>query len=306
MLKSFLGKSRRTGGGEEPTTEGVFRTGASVDRLKALLEFFPIGKKLRYIPEFKKEIVFDTIVVAYCVNGEFIYSGESIERDAQGMPVAFRAGEEGDQLRIPVAGIKQFQVLVPDTSDLEMGLDYNRRALIGRGRQFNKGNYISLISNSGFKGLSTIDTEVAKQVDLKDGPYAHRKMVLLTPEMHTLEVTDQRGKTRTKICAPVMVSLSEGRLTGPCTIVDVSDEAVRIRVRDGGAPLPAMSKGDPVTLDIALGEAERHFTLKGAVIRRSPETCVILLVGMVRDGKATSFGPLDLLELKSGLLNYSK
>jgi len=42
------------------------------------------------------------------------------------------------------------------------------------------------------------------------------------------------------------------------------------------------------------------------VIRRSPETCVLQLEGQVRDGKYVAFTPLDLLELKAGLLNYGK
>ena len=42
------------------------------------------------------------------------------------------------------------------------------------------------------------------------------------------------------------------------------------------------------------------------VIRRSPETCVLQLEGQIRDGKYCAFSPLDLLELKAGLLNYGK
>lgn len=274
------------------------------ERLRALLEFFPIGKKLRYYPEFKKEIVFDTLVVAYCLNGDFVYSGDAIERDAQGYPTAFRAHEHGGPA--PIGDLRLFQLLVPDTSDLEMTLDYFRRALIGRGRQFNKGNYISLVSNAGAKGVSTVDTEVVKQVVLADGPYAQSKMILLTPEWSTLTVSDQRHKARAKTCAPVMVSVPGGRLSGPCTVVDMSEEAIRLRIRDRETPLPEMNAGDGITVDIDLGDAERHYTIKGIVIRRSPETCVIRLEGMLRDGRLVRFEPLDLLELKAGLLNYHR
>ena len=302
MLKSFLGKSLGAGEEKGPSSSAAFLSRAELDRLKTLIEFFPIGKKLRYYPEFKKEIVFDTLVVAYCVNGAYVYSGDSIERDAEGHPAAFRTGEHG--AHTPVAALKLFQLLVPDTSDLEMKLDYHRRALIGRGRQFNKGNYISLISNAGGKGVSTIDTEVAKQVVLPDGPYAHSNMILLTPDLHTLSVTDQRRKSRAKTCVPVVLSLAGGRLSGPCTIVDISEGAMRIRVRDRETQMPAMQRGDELTLDIDLGEGELQCTLKASVVRRSAESCVIQLIGMIRDGRLGSFTPLDLLALKSGLLNY--
>ena len=160
MLKAFLAGVRKSGAVADASESAGHSVSFDTERLKLLVEFFPIGKKLRYIPEFKKEIEFDTLLVAYCVNGEYIYSWESIELDASGVPTAFLVGDRG--VRIPVSQLKQFQILVPDTSDLELTLDYHRRAIIGRGRQFIKGNYISLISNSGARGVSTMDTEVAK------------------------------------------------------------------------------------------------------------------------------------------------
>ena len=273
-----------------------------LNKLKTLIDFFPIGKKLSYCPEYKKEIVFDTLVVAYCVNGSFVYSGEAIDRDSEGFPTMFHAGENEE--RIPVSRIKLLQLLVPDTTELELKLDYARRALIGRGRQFIKGNSISLISKAGTRGVSTIDTEVAKNFILKDGPYANTQMILLTPELHTLAVTDQRKKARAKTSVPVRVSLADERLSGSYTIADISDGAVRIRVRDRDTTMPEMSPGDEVFLDIDLGESERHYTIKGSVFRRSAETCIVQLGGLLHDGRFASFSPLDLLELKAGLLNY--
>lgn len=302
MLKTIFGKPLDPKLAREQLSKSATNWGGNLDRLKALLDYFPIGKKLRYCPEFKKEIVFDTFVVAYCVNGNFLYSADAIDRDSDGNPTLFRTGENGEQT--PVSGVKLFQLLVPDTSDLEMKLDYHRRALIGRGRQFIKGNFISLISNAAGRGVSTVDTEVAKQIVLQDGPYAHTKLILLTPELNTLTVTDQRRRTRAKTCVPVMVTVLGGELTGPCTIIDISDGAVRIRVRDHDPAMPELHGGDEVILVINLGAAERHYTIKGAIIRRLPEICVVRLEGLFKAGRFSSFGPLDFLELKAGLLNY--
>lgn len=268
------------------------------------MDFFPIGKKLSYCPEFKKEIVFDTILVGYCVNGNFVYSGESVDRDSEGHPTVFRAGEGQEQT--PVARVTLFQLAVPDTTDLETKLDYQRRALIGRGRQFIKGNSISLISKAGMRGVSTVDTEVAKQVILKDGPYAHTRMILLTPELDTLVVTDQRREARAKTCVPVRVSFFDDKLSVICTVSDMSDSAVRIRVRDRDTTMPAMNRGDEVMLDIDLGEAERRYTIKGVVFRRSADSCIIMLEGLFSEGKLSAFSPLDSLALKAGLLNYGE
>lgn len=303
MLKKLFGGVRGSGDIEAQEKPAPRRKAVDREKLKLLTEFFPIGKKLRYIPEFKKEIIFDTLLVAYVVNGDPIYSWESIDLDPRGYPTAFRVGERDES--VPAADVTLFQLLVPDTSDLEMTLDYYRRAMIGRGRQFSKGNYISLISNAGARGVSTMDTEVAKQIVLKDGPYAQTNMVLLTPELNTLEVTDQRNRTRAKTCVPTTFSVDGAPLRGPCTVVDISDSAVRVRVRDGET-MPPMRQGDQVMLEIELDEGERQYTISGLVIRRSSEACVVKLDSFRKEGRFVAFGPLDILELKAGLLNYGK
>lgn len=301
MLKTLFG--RNFGSSKDSPQDAGGSVRIDVSRVRTLIEFFPIGKKLRYYPEFNKDIVLDTLVLAYSVNGHYVYAQEAIETDADGTPTAFRVGES--LTRIPAANLKLFQLLVPDTSDLEMKLDYLRRAQLSRHGQFSKGNYISLISNAGMKGVSTVDTEVAKQVVLHDGPYAHMNMVLLTPELNTLSVTDQRRKPRTKTNVPVMVALPVANYSGQGTIVDISDAELRIRLDDRDKA-PTIHKGDAMIVDIKLGEAERHYSIKGSVIRRATETCVIRLDGQVREGRLVPFTPLDLLELKAGLLNYGR
>lgn len=302
MLKRFLGNYLGAKNTSAPALGSVPRGGIDHNQLKILIEFFPIGKKLRYFPEYKVEIVLDTLVLAYCVNGNLIYSGEAIEYDSEGFPIVFHA--EGNEEETPVSRIELFQLLVPDTSDLEMKLDYYRRALIGKGRQFVIGNCISLISNVGGKGVSTVDTEVAKRFILQSGPYAETNAILLTPELRTLTVIDQRKKSRNKISIPVMLFLQGSALSVPSIIVDISEGSVRVRVRDRGTTIPKMQQGDEVILEVNLGETERHYTIKGEVIRRASETCVILLEGQFLYGKYSNFSTLDFLELKAGLLNY--
>lgn len=301
MLKSFLKGGSETKAGDAP---GRRRRAVDLGRLRTLINFFPIGKKLRYYPEFKKDIVFDTLLVAYCVNDRFVYSADALEFDPHGELQAFRF-EEGSR-RLPVGELETLQLLVPDTSHLETTLDYSRRAELGRGRQFTKGNYISLISAAGAQGVSVVDTEVVRKMVMKDGPYANTEMVLLTPEMDSLSVTDQRRQARAKTCVPVMVEVAKRSLRGPCTLVDMSESAVRIRVRDGET-MPAMEKGDEVLIDLELGESGLSYTIRGSVFRRSNEACVVKLLGHLdAKGGNAPFTPLELLELKAKLLNYGK
>lgn len=305
MFKALFGGKRSS---EEP--EEILEVPATLmrkprpDELRQVVEFFPIGKKIRYSPEYKKEVILDTLIVAYCVDGEYIYSWDAIEFDDGGAPTAFLVGPRAQ--RVEVARVSEFQLLVPDTSDQETTLDYPRRAMIGRGRQFHKGNAIALISNAGALGVATLETEVDKHFVLKDGPYAQSPMVLLTPQLETVMVTDQRGTHRARIEVPVTMTIQE-RLRGPGVIVDISDVALRIRVREGHT-MPPMGRGDDVTLDIDFGggDEERLFRIRAAVIRRSPESCVVRIVAHFKDRRFVPLGPLDMLELKAGLLNYGK
>jgi hypothetical protein len=297
MLKNLFGKN--FGAVHEP----AHGQNIDLDRIRVMVEFFPIGKKLRYYPEFNQDIVLDTLVVAYNVNGHPIYSMESIEMDRDGFPTLFRADE--GKYRLPVDGLKTFQLLLPDTSNQELKLDYVRRAQLSRNGQFSAGNTISLISKAGTRGVSTIDTEVAKQLILRDGPYAHMNLVLLTPDFSTLSVTDQRGKPRTKISVPATMMLPVENFTGHCMVVDISDAKMRIKLNEG-EQAPAVHKEDAIIVDISLGEAERRYAVKGTVIRFSSGTCVIGLDGLIQEGRHVPFEPLDLLEFKAALLNYGK
>jgi hypothetical protein len=303
VLKSILSGVRGNGDAEDREGRGPSGQRPDLARLKMLMEYFPIGKKLRYVPEFKEEIVFDTILVGYGINGDFVYSWDAVELQPDGTPTGFRVGEAGK--RVAVGTLRDFRLLVPDTSELEMSLDYYRRAMIGRGRQFNKGNNISLISNAGARGVSTVDTEVVKQIVMPDGPYAQARMVLLEPDLRTMSVTDQRTKTRARTCVPVVVTVGGGRLRGPCTVVDISDAAMRIRVREGEV-MPPMTRGEEAMLDLDFGEAQRNCSLRGVVIRRSSEACVVSLEAQLKDGRFVKLSALDILELKAGLLNYGK
>ena len=302
MLKKIFGKRFAASGGNDRLPANAPGSAPDLARIASLVEFFPIGKKLRYYPEFKQDIILDTLVVAYCVNGLYVYASEAIERDDEGRLLSFRAVDSG--VRVGLAEIRSFQLLVPNTSHLESKLDYHRRAQIGRGKQFNKGNYISLISNAGAQGVSTVDTEVATQVVLADGPYARTAMVLLTPELHTLKIADQRRKSRARLSVPVILHVPEDRQPKACTLVDMSDDDVRLRVRTAGATMPAFRRGDGAMLELDLGVSERHCMIKGAVIRRTAEMCVLRLEGQVCDGRYQTFDPLDLIELKAGLINY--
>ncbi|MBC3882000.1 hypothetical protein H8K35_10075 [Undibacterium sp. LX40W] len=273
--------------------------------LRPVIELFPLGRKQRYYPGYKSDIVFDTMVIAYRVNGHFIYSMNAIDNNAEGDPAFFKIGANGERLH--VSQLQNFELVVPDTSDLERHLDYERRAALGRGRQFEVGNTISLLSSQAGRGASVVDTVVNERIALDHGPYAHQNMICLMPNLETMSITDQRGKSRVKTDVPVLLAEPNGPWLGAWKIIDVSDQAIRVQLQGDAEEhhdafvLPVHSE---VSVMVQVAKTEQQFQLKGYVMRRFPKARVIRLSMILKDERYQNFGPFDLVELKAALLNH--
>ena len=275
--------------------------GISADNLKILTEFLPIGKELRYYPDFQLVVVLDTIIVAYRVNDHFIYSRNAIKTEGNGNPSAIQVGAE--KIELPVDRIEQLQLLVPDSSDMEGTLNYDRRAIIGRS-QFQQGKLITLLSNAGAKGVATLRTQVAEQVTILDGPYASSKMVLLNPEFDAFSITDQLHTSRGKTHVPVDLYFKKDEPPYPCIMSDFSESSVGLHSIENHPTMPPMEQDHMVTLVVNFGDAAKIFTIKGRIMRRTTDSCVVRLEELFRDHEFSRFNQLDSLKLKTGLLNY--
>jgi hypothetical protein len=270
------------------------------ERMKMLGEHFPIGKKVRYYPEFQRDIVFHTIIIAYRVNDHYIYSREAIQRDAEGMPLAFLVG--GKKARLPLDQVRKLQVMVPDTTDMERSLDYIRRASLGRNGQFVRGNTITLIADTCRNGIPSVDTQVDSRLRMADGPYTDNQMVLLRPELDTLKIADQRQKARVQSHVPVSLYLKEDAPPLGCILGDFSEASLRLQAVPGQA-LPSMKANDKVVVVIDLGDAASTYRIKGMVFRAAADSCVIKLRQLYKDGAFSPVKTMDVLEIKTGLLN---
>lgn len=280
------------------------QTGMDVAKLKLLSEFFPIGKELRYSPDPELAVVLDTIVVAYCVDDHYLYSRNAIKTDSDGNPSGLLIEEEGTE--VPISGVRRLHLLVPDTSDMEGTLDYDRRAIIGKSQQFRKDNTITLMANAGERGAATLIAHVIEQITLHEGPYTNNKMVLLNPDLNSISVTGQHHKTRGITHVPVELHFRKGEAAFPCMLSDFSESFVGLHASDQAHTMPAMEKDHAVTLVINLGGSGRVFTIRGRVLRSSADGCVIHLDDLLKGRDFSRFTLMDSLELKTGLLNYGQ
>lgn len=270
------------------------------DRMKMLAEHFPIGKKVRYYPEYQRDIVFQTIIIAYRVNEHYVYSREAIQKDGDGMPRAFLIGEK--KARLPLDEVRRLQLMVPDTTDMERSLDYARRATLGRNGQFVRGNTITLIAETCRNGIPSVDTQVDSRFHMKEGPYTDNHMILLRPDLDTLQIADQRQKTRVQSRIPVNLYLKDDAPPVACILGDFSDVSLRLTTPPGQA-MPAMRLNDKVVVVINLGDAASTYRVKGMVFRVSADSCVIKLRQIYKDGDFSPIKTMDVLEIKTGLLN---
>lgn len=292
----FLRK-RKSLPADEPASPAAF----DPEVLKLLFQHFHIGRKVRYYPEFQREIDFHTIVIAYRVNNQFIYSREAVLTDARGMPTGFRLGTKEV---LPVDELRSLQILLPDTSDMEKTLDYFTRAEIGRAGQFRQGNAITLVAETEDRGIPTVDTRVERRQVMKGGPYDDSSTVLVVPDLETLTLADKRRKQRVETAIPAYLYPEGQSAPVPCVMADFADTSLRLNVRDPGQVMPPLDPETSVAVvEFSLSALGDEYRIRGRVFRREDDFCVVQVEQLLRDGRFDKVRVMDIIEIKTGLLN---
>jgi hypothetical protein len=270
------------------------------DKLKMLVEHFPIGKKLRYYPEYQREIVFDTIIIAYRVNEQFIYSRDDVLLDSESFPTGFKIG---NKRILGVEQLERFQLLLPDTTSAELTLTYVTRAELGRGGQFRIGNAVTLFVETDDRGIPTVDTMVDRRQVMNNGPFADSSTILVTPEFDSLMVADKRRKQRVEAAIGADLYIAVGGAPFNCVLGDFSEHSLRLRAGDYGLPMPAMEVGAAVDVEFVLGEPGTICRLRGKVFRRTDQFCVIDIEQVYKFGDFEKIQAMDVMEITTTLLN---
>jgi hypothetical protein len=291
-LWNSLSSQKSTESGEAPVFDR--------DKLKMLADHFPIGMKLRYYPEYQREIVFDTIIIGYRVNDQFIYSRDALVLDEEGFPRGFRI--PGNKM-LPVVALKKFQLLLPDTTEAERTLSYVTRAELGRGGQFRIGNAVTLFVETDDRGIPTMDTMVDRRQIMNTGPFADSPTILVTPEFESLMLADKRRKQRVEASLGADLYLSVGGAPYSCVLGDFSEHSLRLRADEYGPAMPAMDVGATVVVEFELGHAGTICRLRGKVFRRTDQFCVIDVEQVYKFGDFERIHAMDVMEITTTLLN---
>lgn len=285
-MRSFFSKSG--------SSSAQSREPLDIARVGSVFKHFPFGTVVRYYPEFKKNIVLESVILGYLLDKSWFFAAQEVVIENEGNAARLLVGPQRAALRPTTMSI-----VIPAQSRGVEQLDYERREELERTGGLAKGNNITLIGQPRNGKTAIIETMVRKKSAVPDGLYAKTPVVLLDVNIGSLQLTDQRAHMRLQTWVPAQVSCSDDAFT-TCTMVDFSDLSVRLTI---GVPWDdAFKAGCVVTLSLQLPGRNGGVVLRGEVFRRDESDLVVTLDAMRRDGQFQRIEVIDVLELKARLL----
>lgn len=285
-----------------PSTRTVDEAAARIDerKLRSFAAHFRIGQKILYFPEYHQKSVLNTIILAYRVNQDYLYSNDSVRFRSDGSIQGFRISAKE---MLPVEEIRHFQVLLPDTSELERKLDYFTRAELGPAGHLRQGNVITLVNDTTERCVPTVDGVIQRKQVLDEGPFEGSATILVTPDLGSLKFNDKRRHQR--INAEIWADLFHAPGSPPfsCLLKDFSETALRLCTSNSSASMPLLEAGKMAAVEFDFGGVETTYRLRGRVIRRDDTTCVLQIEQILKDGEFDRIKLMDAVEIKTRLLN---
>ena len=268
-----------------------------------LMRHFPVGAKVQYYPEYKKNIVLDSVVIAYAINDTVVYSTAGLTCDESSGVLEFSDQNQ----KLVFKQITNFRIILPVFSQSETKLDYIRREELLKVGGLVMGNVITLMGQQVNGQVPVLETIVAKRTMLKDGFYANQTVALLDIDATTLMLSDQRAhlRLRTKIPATIQVSKRGEYALLNCTMIDFSDRSLRLQV-DGEFADEAMPReGGKLIVSFNLPGQSEYISLMGEVFRIEGDAIVVMLTGFVEAGQSVELGQIEILKIKANLLQHT-
>jgi hypothetical protein len=298
MFNFFKNSSKSAGGnqGDEPLLDGR--------ALCRVMRHFPVGTKVQYYPEYRKEILLESVVIGYAINDEIIYSTHNLSCDEKSGALGFE--EQGK--RKSYSQIKSFCIIVPVFTQSEARLDYVRREELLKIGGLVTGNTITLLAEQQGGQIPVLDTTVHKRAMFKEGYYANQTVALLEVNTESLMLIDQRAHLRLQTNIPAMLRLArrgEYKLLN-CTMVDFSDISLRLVIDHDSIVNVEVKEADDVIVAFNLPGRSEQISLMGGIFRVEDDAVVVMLKGMVDKGQSARLGQIEILKIKANLLQHGQ
>ncbi len=293
MLKFFRKKTATENKAEQPLLQP--------GQLREFMRRFAIGSKIRYYPEYQEDIILDSVILAYLVNGYLIYSSQDLDGNGDTSLVLKRDGEG-----IRLDPIKQCSIVIPAASRGEHQLDYQRRDTLKQTGDLAIGNTITLLGQQQQGQVAVVETVVSKRTKLKEGHYANQEVAILRLDSDSFILTDQRASQRLQIHFPAAIELPKDPQSHPCTLLDFSDHALRIDLDGFDPEHKLIAKDKPLILKLSLPGVNTPYRLKGYTLRRKGDEIVMIINAIGRNDDFLTIHAMDILEIKSKLLQLPR
>lgn len=271
-------------------------------QLHEFMRRFAIGSKIRYYPEYKEDIILDSVILAYLVNGYLVYSNFDLQGGHDGQALHLKRGNEV----ITLEPIKQCSVVIPIVSRGEEQLDYQRRDALEQTGGLAIGNTITLLGQQQHGQIAVIETTVAKRTTLKDGHYANQQVAILRIDTGSFILADQRASQRLQTNFPAALELASDPQSHPCTLLDFSEHALRINLDGFDLEQKLILSAKRLTIKLSLPDVSTPYRLGGKVLRRTGDEVVLIINAIERNGSYATLHAMDILEIKSKLLQLPK
>lgn len=269
---------------------------ASLDiaRVRAVSKHFPLGTPVRYYPEFKKNIVLESVILGYLLDKSWYFAAQDIVFDGEGGATQLLVGPQ----RKPVQP-SSFSIVIPSQSRGIEQLDYARKEELERTGGLANGNNITLMGQPNNGKTPVIETIAGKKTVLQEGLYAATPVVLLNANIRSLQLTEQRAHMRLQTRVPAQFMIGDGAPT-PCMMADFSNQSVRLNV--DASWTAAIKAGRELTFSFRLPGRNADIVLRGDILRRDDNDLVVTLDVIQRGNDFQRIGVIDVLEIKAQLL----
>ncbi len=268
-----------------------------------LMRHFPVGAKLQYYPEYQKNIVLDSVVIAYAINDIIVYSTAGLTCDESTGVLQL-----SDQARERVfKKITSFRIILPVFSQSEAKLDYIRREELLKVGGLVKGNVITLMAEQSGGQVPVLETIVERRTMLKEGFYANQTVALLEVDAATLMLSDQRAHLRlkTNVSATIKVNKRGEYASLNCTMIDFSDRSLRLQLDVDSVAEVVLKEGGKLIISFNLPGQSEYVSLVGEVFRIEGDAIVVMLTGFVKGGQSVELGQIEMLKIKANLLQHA-
>ncbi|MBI5446305.1 MAG: PilZ domain-containing protein [Deltaproteobacteria bacterium] len=279
----------------------------SPEAVGEVLRHFPIGTRILYAPETKRELRLESVLMGYSIDRHFLYARDEIVKETAGGRSLLRLRAEAPDLLLERVRNLYFVIPYQTRSEIDfrpLGRNEPEEKLVQKPvNDFERGNLLTLFCFSPYGRVPNIRALVRSTTTLAGGPYVNQRVVILDPLFTTLSFADKRRFYRMRTRIPAVLQIPGDGAAHEGTLEDFSERFVRVRCPSEEV-VRAAAEGRRLVLTLDLAPGPGVVTLQGVVSRQRRDAFILELKSVLKDGRLSDFQLIDQIELKSALLQH--